>query len=504
MRPRRTLARLLPVLGDVGPEERHMALRMCGALFFVMAAYYLVKPLREGWIATSAVAGLSRTEIKAYSSLVQSLLLIAAVRAYARLAAHHAQRVLVTRSSVACAAIAGVFWLVQPDFLARALPGVGIAFYLWVGLFGVFVVAQFWASSTELYADERGKRLLPLVAIGGTAGAAAGSWAHGALAALGAGGTRVVPLVTAAALLAAARCSAATSETAARAARPAARPIDLRRIVSDRFVLAAGVLALLLSWATTNGENLLFQIVQDGVARSNANLALDPAVALERSRLATAAFYGDFYFWTNVAAFAAQLLLTSRLVDRGRLGVVLFALPVLVLLASAAAALAPALAVLKWMKVAEQATDHSLNSTARQVLWLPATTEMKYESKPAVDTIFVRLGDGLAALTMLATGRCAAHPADVLIVVNVLLALAWMVAAAVLVREHGRLVAARAAEAHRQVVRTVRRAARAVVRAARRPRARAYAAAALLVGLAERLDPWPIGRGQPPPLAVGG
>ncbi len=485
-----------------------MALRMFGALFFVMAAYYMVKPLREGWIATSAVAGLSRTEIRAYSSLLQSLLLIAAVRAYARLAARHAQRLLVTRSSVACAALASVFWLVQPDFLARALPGVGIAFYLWVGLFGVFVVAQFWAFSTELYADERGKRLLPLVAIGGTAGAAAGSWVQNALAALGTGGVRIVPLVAAGMLLAAARCSATAGAPTVGPARPAPRPIELRRIVRDRFVLAAGVLALLLSWATTNGENLLFQIVQDGVARTNASLALDPALALERSRHATAAFYGDFYFWTNVAAFAAQVLLAARLFERGRLGVVLFALPVLVLLASAAAALAPALAVLKWMKVAEQATDHSLNSTARQVLWLPATTEMKYESKPAVDTIFVRLGDGLAALTMLAIGHCAGHATDVLIVVNVLLALAWIVAAAILVREHGRLVAARTAEASRQVVRTTRRATRAAVRAARRAvrwtHAHGRAAAAVFAGVAEGLDPWPIGRGQPPPLAVTG
>src|SRR5690349_4511874 len=231
MLPRRTLARILPVLGDAGPEERRMALRMFGALFFVMAAYYMVKPLREGWIATSAVAGLSRTEIRAYSSLLQSLLLIAAVRAYARLAARHAQRLLVTRSSVACAAMAGLFWLVQPDFLARALPGVGIAFYLWVGLFGVFVVAQFWAFSTELYADERGKRLLPLVAIGGTAGAAAGSWAQNALAALGTGGVRIVPLVAAGMLLAAARCSAAANAPTVCPARPAPRPIELRRIV---------------------------------------------------------------------------------------------------------------------------------------------------------------------------------------------------------------------------------------------------------------------------------
>src|SRR6185369_3570894 len=130
MLPRRTLARILPVLGDAGPEERRMALRMFGALFFVMAAYYMVKPLREGWIATSAIAGLSRVEIKAYSSLIQSLLLIGAVGAYARLAARWSQRVLIARTAFACVATLILFWLLQPGFLVGPLPGLGIVFYL--------------------------------------------------------------------------------------------------------------------------------------------------------------------------------------------------------------------------------------------------------------------------------------------------------------------------------------------------------------------------------------
>ena len=43
-------------------------------------------------------------------------------------------------------------------------------------MFGVFVVAQFWAFAADLYSEARGRRLIPLVAIGATAGAACGSW----------------------------------------------------------------------------------------------------------------------------------------------------------------------------------------------------------------------------------------------------------------------------------------------------------------------------------------
>jgi AAA family ATP:ADP antiporter len=43
-------------------------------------------------------------------------------------------------------------------------------------MFGVFVVAQFWTFCADVYTDERGKRMLPFIAIGATSGAAAGSW----------------------------------------------------------------------------------------------------------------------------------------------------------------------------------------------------------------------------------------------------------------------------------------------------------------------------------------
>jgi AAA family ATP:ADP antiporter len=269
-------------------------------------------------------------------------------------------------------------------------------------------------------------------------------------------------------------------------------------VIGDRFVLAAGMLALFLSWASTNGENLLFQVVQEGIART-AGAGLDATSTLARAQ-ATTAFYGDFYLWTNVAALVAQLLLTSRLLQRGGLAAIIFALPLLALLASAVVALAPALAILKWVKVAEQATDYSLNQTARQVLWLPASAEMKLESKPAVDAIFVRLGDGLAALTMLASSQLAGHSTQLLIAVNLILVACWLVTAMVVVREHGRLLAARAAKAEARIVRTLHRGRRAL---GRRMRALATAARRYLESrhdVMARLDVLPIGRGHPPPV----
>ncbi|MCK7490723.1 MAG: hypothetical protein MZW92_02270 [Comamonadaceae bacterium] len=46
----------------------------------------------------------------------------------------------------------------------------GILFFVWIGIFNYFVIAQFWGFANDLYADEVGKRTFPLVALGATAG----------------------------------------------------------------------------------------------------------------------------------------------------------------------------------------------------------------------------------------------------------------------------------------------------------------------------------------------
>jgi len=101
-------------------------------------------------------------------------------------------------------------------------------------------------------------------------------------------------------------------------------------------------------------------------------------------------------------------------------------------------ALLPILAVVKVMKIAENATDYSLNNTAKHVLWLPVSSAMKFRGKPAVDTIYVRAGDGLAALTVLIGVQLLAVSTTTFFVFNIALVLCWLVAGIMLVREHKR------------------------------------------------------------------
>jgi AAA family ATP:ADP antiporter len=211
-------------------------------------------------------------------------------------------------------------------------------------------------------------------------------------------------------------------------------------VFNSRLLLATALITLLLSWVNTNGENLLFRVVQEflegqalksGVSDTNALLAF--------TRDGTTAFYGNFYFWVNVVALLLQAFVASRLLKYGGFGVILLTMPVVALISYSVMAFIPILAIIKIMKIAENSTDYSINNTARNVLWLPVSAELKYKGKPAIDSLFVRVGDGIAALTVLVGVQILALSTQSFFVLNVGLVFIWIVLAFVVIRAHRRL-----------------------------------------------------------------
>ncbi len=424
---------------------------MFANVFLILCAYYFVKPLREGWIAISDVSGLSKMEVKAYSSFGQSLLLVPIVAWYGRLAQRLPRATLIGRASLFCISNMVVFWALQPGVFFEQLPVSGIVFYLWVGMFGVFVVAQFWAFAADLYDDGRGRRLLPMIAIGATAGAAGGAWIAEQLVQSGLVPTRHLLL---AAILPLGLSILLTRTVDLRegggGGRPAAAPTGregsqarsaIELVMTNRFLLAVAGVTLLLNWVNTNGENLLFRVVQESLAR-NANvqgLEVGSREALEYTRDGTTLFYGDFFFWVNLCALGLQAFAASRLLKYGGVGLVLLLLPVISLVSYTAMWIVPVLAVVKLMKIAENATDYSINNTARHVLWLPVPASMTYQGKPTIDTLVTRIGDGLAAVTALVGVQLLDLATDSYFIFNVALVLVWLALTFDVIRKHREL-----------------------------------------------------------------
>ncbi len=449
--------RCLRLFTDVKPGEGTTAVMMFANVFLILLAYYFVKPLREGWIAVSEVEGLSTMEIKAYSSFAQSILLLFVIGWYTRLADRWDRATLFGRATLFCISNMVIFWFLQPNFFFEKLPLSGIAYYLWVGMFSVFVVAQFWTFCADVYSDERGKRMLPFIAVGATSGAAAGSWLVDQLVTSGVLPTEALLLVATAPLFLSVvlvraverreTSAVGDADGAVSAAGPGiekeSAPVSFfngaKLVLLSKFLLLAALVTLFTNWVNTNGENLLFRVVQEALTES----ALEQGVAdgkpmLEFIRDGTTAFYGNFFFWVNISALLLQAFVASRLLKYGGFAAILLILPVIALTSYSLMAVLPILAVVKIMKIAENATDYSLNNTSRHVLWLPVSSAMKFRGKPAIDTLYVRLGDGLAALTVLIGVHFLALATEAFFIFNVVLVLCWLAAGLMLVKEHRR------------------------------------------------------------------
>lgn len=453
--------RILQIFTEVRAGEGYTAILMFANVFLILCAYYFVKPLREGWIAVSDISGLTKMEVRAYSSFAQSVLLLFIVGWYGHLSSRWKRVTLITRATLFCIANMVIFWFLQPGFFIDQLPASGIIFYLWVGMFGVFVVAQFWTFCADIYNDERGKRLLPFIAIGGTSGAVAGSWLVDMIVDSGIIATEYLLIVATLPLFLSIKLTRIVDAYHRKDTSAGGNNSDkeiptllsekhikslmsgARLIFFSRFVLFAALVTLLANWVNTNGENLLFRVIQDVLVNQAAEQGIiDAQKIIKFTRDGTTAFYGDFFFWVNVIALFLQSFVASRLLKLGGFGAILMLLPVIALISYTAMALLPILAIVKIMKIAENATDYSVNNTARHVLWLPVNTTMKFLAKPAIDTLYVRIGDGLAAITVLVGVQLLSLSIKQFFIFNVSLVLLWLICGIILVKEFNKASAA--------------------------------------------------------------
>src|SRR4029450_9286260 len=169
------LERLLAPIAEVHRDEAASVLLMTLLMFLILAAYYLLKTAREVFILSEGGA-----EVKSYSSAGQAVLLLFLVPAYGAFASR-VNRVQLGRW-VAIFFVSHMVLLLVP--LSAGLH-IGIAYFLWVGIFNLMVIAQMWAFANDLYSPEQAKRLFPLIGVGARRGAWVGSVRAGQLMAIG-------------------------------------------------------------------------------------------------------------------------------------------------------------------------------------------------------------------------------------------------------------------------------------------------------------------------------
>jgi AAA family ATP:ADP antiporter len=418
----------------------------CVAWFFVYAfvllvCYYQLRLLREPLLLTNGSA-----ELKSYAQAVIAGVLMLLTPAYGVLFRRMAPQRLVH-------AVTGFFLVGIVAFYVLGTAGfdIGFAYYVWVGVFGVTMLAQFWAHTAHSLNVGSGQRLFPAVMTGATLGALVGaaiasdlfSWLGTWNLLLVAGGllAATLPLVKI-------THGAVPPESRRRRFEDGAgvrRRGSFALVLGDGYLIAIAGVVVILNCVNTTGEYLLTAHV---LRHTDALLRVDPA--LDRSEL-IATFYGGYYLMVNAVTVVLQLVLAGRLFRWLGVPGAILVLPIVALIGYGALVFFPVFTLIHWVKVAENGVDYSVMNTARHALFLPLPTAQQYQGKTAIDGFFWRLGDLVQAGVVYVGVNWMGFGLEQFAALNAILAIAWIALTARVAQQYRRQVAreARAPRAFR-------------------------------------------------------
>jgi AAA family ATP:ADP antiporter len=426
---RSMIERLLGMIAEVRKGEAPTALLLTLNVFLLLICYYLLKTAREPLILASGA------EVKSYASAGQAILLVPGTYIYGKVAERVGRMRLIALVTMFFASNLVLFFIAGKAHV----PYLGIAFFLWVGVFNMMIIAQFWSFSVDIYTPEQGKRLFAILGIGSTVGAVVGSGIARALFkrigeyGLMAAAAAVLLLALSVTVAVHRREVKSNTKAGPHDAResPLGKGTGFQMLLRDRYLMLIGALSFVLNWVNASGEYIL-----DRTLLETAKVRLPAgADAAAWTHLFIGEFKADYFLWVNTASVLMQLFVVSRVIKYLGVRFALLLVPALSLCGYGTAFFFPSLATVFVVKIVENTMDYSLQNTSRQALWLVTSRDAKYKAKSVIDTFMVRAGDLLSAVV---TGVGAAvHFATVhFILINVAMVTCWITVVVFLTRRY--------------------------------------------------------------------
>ncbi|MDQ6640363.1 MAG: MFS transporter [Pseudomonadota bacterium] len=370
----RLLLRLMPAT----PAERRAALWSFAYFFSVLAAYYVLRPLRD----QMAIAGGTRALPWLFTATFATLLV--AQPLYGALVAKLPRARFIPVVYQFFVFNLAFFWLlltlgVEPVWVARV-------FFVWVSVFNLFAVAVFWSFMADLFDSEQGKRLFGFIGAGGTAGALLGPAITIALSVpLGPANLLIVAIVF---LELAVVCvwRLERNTQAAHGPRRDERRVGgsafaaLPELIRSPYLLGIGAWVSLLSFGATVLYFAQAQVVAATVQGAG-----------EQTRI-----FAGIDLAVGLLTLATQVFATGKFLERFGTAAAAGALPAVYLAGFAALAASPSLAVVLVVQVAQRWANFALANPARQVFFTVVGREEKYKAKNLIDVVIYRGSDALS------------------------------------------------------------------------------------------------------------
>ncbi|MBH3426529.1 NTP/NDP exchange transporter [Pseudomonas alkylphenolica] len=380
-------------------------------LFFLLfAGYFMLRPVRE----TMGVAG--GVENLQWLFTGTFVLTLVALPLFGWLASSVQRRRILPWTYGFLASNLLVFaalFTLQPDNLWSAR-----AFYIWLSMFNLLTISLAWSVLADVLSSEQAKRLFGLLAGGASFGGLLGPLLGTALVGvIGHGG--LVLLATACLI---GSIAAAVYLQRFRDRHPLPADVELPRsrplggnpfagaseVFRSPYLLAIAVFVVLLASVSTF---LYFE---------QARL-----VAVHfTSRTEQTQVFGLIDSLVQLLSILTQVFVTGHLARKLGVGVLLVAVPLVMVVGFVWLALAPVFAVFVLVMVVRRVGEYALVRPGREMLYTVVAPEQKYKAKNFTDTVVYRGGDALSGWVKRGLDLVADHPA-LAMMMGAVIALVW-------------------------------------------------------------------------------
>ena len=384
-------------------------------VFTLMAAYYVLRPVRDAMSSDWSDAELS------WLWTLNFFISAGAVLLYGLVVSRVELRKLVPGIYIFFAASFLFFYLATHWFENTIL--IDKSFYVWVSFFALFHVSVFWSFMSDIYSSGQSRRLFGLFGAGASIGAVLGPSIPVLL------GDRLgvynLLLIAAFMLLLIVPLIFYLDKTRSRIPGDThnnSDPTTLATIggeffdgfidlVSHRFLLGIGLFIVLY---TMMSSFVYFELKN---------------VMVEYDRATRAQYWGMMDLIVNTLAIFTALFATSRLATKFGLAVTLALVPVILVFGWIAVAVAPGLALLVGLQITRRAGNYAITRPGREMLFTGVERETRFKTKPVIDIVVYRGGDVLAGWTYTALAQGVGLGLGAIAVVAALLACLWALVA---------------------------------------------------------------------------
>jgi ATP:ADP antiporter, AAA family len=376
--------------------------------FFVLCAYYIIRPLRD-----EMGVSLGPGRLQWLFSAV-FVVMLAAVPLFGWVVSSFARRRIVPIVyGFLIANLLGFWGLFHISAHGAVIAG---AFFIWVSVFNLFVVSLFWSLMSDLYRSEQATRLYGFIAAGGSAGALAGPLLTQSL--VGIVGPTNLLLVSAVLLLAASQSALVLRGLfAGHGARQGDdRPLGKGLLAGAIAVWNSPYLFRIALWILiANLVSTLFYLEQ---ARIVGETLADPTQRVQ--------LFARLDLAVSIATILAQVFLTARVLARFGVATAIAVLPTFAGLGLIGLALSPTLAVIVSILAIERALAFAISNPAVKVLYTVLEPEKKYKAQNFNDTVVFRAGDAASGWIFNSLAKSLGLSLGAVAALSLPLALLWL------------------------------------------------------------------------------